>query len=93
LTRVGLDTSLPSRFGSALSSLPAPNRTTRQPESGLPGQHEYGALADGCHLGSGGPLAVMLATAVIHLVIGLAIGSLVANAAAGAMVRQRYPTR
>ena len=42
---------------------------------------------------AGGSLAVMLATAVIHLVIGLAIGSLVSGAAAGATVRRRSPTR
>jgi hypothetical protein len=39
-------------------------------------------------LGSG-PLAVSLATAVIHLVIGLAIGSLVSGAAASATRRPR----
>jgi hypothetical protein len=38
-------------------------------------------------------LAVMLATAVIHLVIGLAIGSLVSGAAAGATVRRPPLTR
>jgi hypothetical protein len=38
-------------------------------------------------LAGGAPLAVTAATGVIHLVIGLAIGSLVAGAAAGAVSR------
>ena len=42
---------------------------------------------------AGGSLAAMLATAVIHLVIGLAIGRLISGAAAGATVRRRSPTR